>query len=83
MVHCLKARLHLQFCCRDFKCDFLLLMEVNELGKCSDKGIHACILGSFITRLLVYKHQKLKIATSEDSFNYTPVSPLSTQLILK
>ena len=53
--------------CYDFKCDFLLLMDVNEWMsyECSDKGRsvkHIYILRTFITYLLVHIHQKKKIA---------------------
>ena len=44
------------------RCDFLLVVDMNEWIRydCSDEGIH--ILRTFVTHLLVHIHQKTKIA---------------------
>jgi hypothetical protein len=54
----------LYFCC-DFRCDFLLLMDVNEWMsyECLDEGTSVRhILRAFITYLLVHMRQRKKIA---------------------
>ena len=56
------------YCCY-FRCDFCLLIDVNEWMSygCSDEGIH--IPQTFVTHLLVLIHQKKKIAAKIASVN--------------